>query len=236
MTDRSLAARVWSKKGARRAMIGAGAAGTVAAWWFTDSAPYPYSQRWLLDLPLPFLTLNRLDEVLQARPGERILEIGPGTGLQSLHVAPQLGSGGQLDIVDIQQEMLDHVTRRATEQGIGNIAATHADAHQLPFEDGSFDAAYLVTALGEIPEPAVTLAELRRVLKPTGRLVVGEFFDRHQIRASSLVGLAEGAGLRVTRLYGPPFAYYAVLRPFAVPVALPKQAGEPDAELSPVEA
>ncbi|WP_198042131.1 hypothetical protein [Kitasatospora azatica] len=43
--------------------------------------------------------------------------------------------------------------------------------------------------------------------------MVGEFFDRHQIRPSSLIGLAEGAGLRVARLYGPPFAYYAVLRP-----------------------
>jgi ubiquinone/menaquinone biosynthesis C-methylase UbiE len=219
MTSRSLAATGSSRKGLRRALIGAGAAGAVAAWWFTDSAPYPYSQRWLLDLPLPFLTLNRLDHVLQARPDERILEIGPGTGLQSLHVAPQLGPDGQLDIVDIQQEMLDHVTDRAERQGVGNIVATHADAHELPFEDGTFDAAYLVTALGEIPDPAATLNQLRRVLKPTGRLVVGEFFDRHQIRASSLIGLAEDAGLRVAKLYGPPFAYYALLRPFDAPVA-----------------
>ncbi|MEU9243642.1 methyltransferase domain-containing protein [Streptomyces sp. NPDC048385] len=196
-----------------RALIGAGAAAAVATWWFTDSAPYPYSQRWLLDLPLPFLTLKRLDHMLQAREGERILEIGPGTGLQSLHVAPQLGPNGQLDILDIQQEMLDHVGRRAKEQGVDNIVPNCADAHELPFTDGSFDAAYLVTALGEIPDPARTLAELRRVLKPLGRLVVGEFFDRHQIRPSSLISLAEGAGLRVARLYGPPFAYYAVLRP-----------------------
>ena len=109
--------------------------------------------------------------------------------------------------------MLDHVGRRAKEQGVDNIVPNCADAHELPFADGSFDAAYLVTALGEIPDPARTLAELRRVLKPFGRLVVGEFFDRHQIRPSSLISLAEGAGLRVARLYGPPFAYYAVLRP-----------------------
>jgi ubiquinone/menaquinone biosynthesis C-methylase UbiE len=151
--------------------------------------------------------------VLQAREGERILEIGPGTGLQSLHVAPQLGPNGLLDILDIQQEMLDHVGRRAKEQGVDNIVPNCAGAHELPFADGSFDAAYLVTALGEIPDPARTLAELRRVLKPFGRLVVGEFFDRHQIRPSSLISLAEGAGLRVARLHGPPFAYYAVLRP-----------------------
>ncbi|WP_222426600.1 class I SAM-dependent methyltransferase [Amycolatopsis rhizosphaerae] len=91
--------------------------------------------------------------------------------------------------MDIQQEMLDHVGRRAKEQGVDNIVPNCADAHELPFADGSFDAAYLVTALGEIPDPARTLAELRRVLKPFGRLVVGEFFDRHQIRPSSLISL-----------------------------------------------
>src|SRR3954471_14757277 len=92
---------------------GAAAAAGAAAWWLTDSAPYPYSQRWLLDLPLPFLSLRRLDSVLRAQPSDRILEIGPGTGLQALHIAPQLSHGGQLDIVDIQQEMLDHAIRRA---------------------------------------------------------------------------------------------------------------------------
>ena len=82
------------------------AAGT---WWFTDQAPYPYAQRRLLDLQLPFLAKADLDQILQPRTGERMLELGPGTGLQTLHIAPQLGPEGRLDIVDIQQEMLDHV-------------------------------------------------------------------------------------------------------------------------------
>jgi hypothetical protein len=81
---------------------GVAAAGGAAAWWFSDKAPYPYAQRGLLDLPLPFLTSERLDAVLAPRAGERILEVGPGTGLQALHIAPQLGPGGQLDVLDIQ--------------------------------------------------------------------------------------------------------------------------------------
>jgi ubiquinone/menaquinone biosynthesis C-methylase UbiE len=190
---------------------GLGAAG-IGAWWMSDSAPYPYSQHWLLDLPLPFLTLRRLDGVLEAGPGERVLEIGPGTGLQSLHVAPQVE---QLDIVDVQQPMLDHVMRRAKESHITNIVPTLADAHQLPFPDETFDAAYLVTALGEIPDPVMTLSQLRRVLKPGGRLVVGEFFDRHQVRPAHLIGHASAAGLRVSKRVGPPFAYYARLQPLA---------------------
>ena len=214
MIARKRTAGARGHRGGRGMLAGTVLAGAFATYWFTDSAPYPYSQRWLLDLPLPFLSLGRLDKLLQVRPGERILEIGPGTGLQSLHVAPQLGTEGRLDIVDIQPEMLEHVARRAADRRIDTIVPTEADAHQLPFDQGVFDAAYLVTALGEIPQPATTLAELRRVLKPEGRLVVGEFFDRHQVRASALVGLADDAGLRVTRLMGPPFAYYAKLRPY----------------------
>ncbi|MGW1880544.1 hypothetical protein [Streptomyces sp. NPDC001975] len=63
---------------------GAGAA-LAAVWWLGDTAPYPYAQRGLLDVLLPFLTADRMDAVLRPRPGERILEIGPGTGLQSPH-------------------------------------------------------------------------------------------------------------------------------------------------------
>lgn len=190
------------------------AAATTAAFWWQDTAPFPYSQRWLLDLPLPFLTRTRLDAVLRPREGERVLEVGPGTGLQALHVAPQLGHG-QLDIVDVQQEMLDHVARRAGEQGVGNIEPVLADGHDLPYAAGTFDAVYLVTALGEIPEVPRTLRELRRVLKPEGRLIVGEFFDRHQVPLSALASEAETAGLVLKRHIGPPFAYYAELRPAA---------------------
>ncbi|WP_426513386.1 class I SAM-dependent methyltransferase [Dactylosporangium sp. McL0621] len=60
----------------------------------------------------------------------------------------------------------------------GNAAAAivpHcSDARELPFDDGVFDAVYLVTALGEIPEPARVLSAAARVLKPGGRLVVGD--------------------------------------------------------------
>ncbi|MER6301909.1 methyltransferase domain-containing protein [Kitasatospora sp. NPDC001539] len=192
----------------------AAAAGTAAlSWWAFDSAPYPYAQRWLLDLPLPLLSQERLDAMLELRQGERVLEVGPGTGLQALRTAPQLGPGGRLDIVDVQQEMLDHVMGRAAQRGLGNITPTQADAHHLPFGNAVFDAAYLVTALGEIPQPEVTLRELSRVVKPSGRIVVGEFFDRHQVRRTALARHANAAGLHVTRLIGPPFSYYARLAP-----------------------
>ncbi len=201
----------------RRALAFAGASaaavGAAAAWWFTDSAPYPYAQRRLLDLPLPFLTNRRLDALLAIRPGERVLEIGPGTGLQALHVAGQLGDDGRLDIIDIQDQMLDHVMSRARAAGITTITAAKADARELPFPDATFDAAYLVTVLGEIPNQAAVVRELRRVLKPAGRLVVGEFLDRHYVPIVDLLGYGNEAGLELSGRLGPPLAYFARLRP-----------------------
>ena len=191
----------------------AAAAAAAAAWWYTDSAPYPYAQRKILDLPLPFLTNRRLDSLLGIRPGERVLEIGPGTGLQSLHVAGLLGDEGRLDVVDIQDEMLEHVMSRARAAGITSITAAKADARQLPFPGDTFDAAYLVTVLGEIPDPAAAVRELRRVLKPTGRLVVGEFLDRHYVPIVDLLSYANAAGLELSGRLGPPLAYLARLRP-----------------------
>jgi ubiquinone/menaquinone biosynthesis C-methylase UbiE len=200
----------------RRLIATAGVASAIAAaaaWWYTDSAPYPYAQRKLLDLPLPFLTNRHLDAMLGARPGERVLEIGPGTGLQALHVAGLLGDKGRLDIVDIQDAMLDCVVHRAAYRGITSIVPTRADAQKLPFPDATFDAAYLVTALGEIPDLGVAVSELRRVLKPSGRLVVGEFFDRHYVPLTDLLRYGNAAGFQISARLGPPLAYFARLQP-----------------------
>lgn len=195
--------------GAAAAVVTAAAAGAI----LTDRAPYPYSQHRILDIPLPLLTARRLDALLEPRAGQHILEIGPGTGLQSLHVAPQLGTAGQLAVVDVQPEMLEHVTTRAARRSIRNIRPHRADAAALPFADAAFDSAYLVTVLGEIPGPLAALMELRRVLKPGGRLIVGEFADRHHVPLATLVRLANDAGLHLARRTGVPLAYYASFRP-----------------------
>jgi ubiquinone/menaquinone biosynthesis C-methylase UbiE len=204
----------------RKTLLAAGAvlgAGVVtASVVLRDQAPYPYSQHLLLDIPLPLLTPRRLDALLRPRAGEQVLEIGPGTGLQALHVAPQLGAGGaagRLAVVDVQAEMLTHVMKRAAQRSVTNIAPHRADARALPFDDATFDAAYLVTVLGEVPGRLAALKELRRVLKPSGRLVIGEFADRHHVPLATLVRLANDADLHLLRRTGMPLAYYALLRP-----------------------
>jgi ubiquinone/menaquinone biosynthesis C-methylase UbiE len=194
---------------ARTALIVAGVA-TVVGWWArTHPSACPYSLRWLLG-PRPLITRERLVEVLAPAPGERILEIGPGTGFYTLAVAPHL-DGGTLAIFDLQQEMIDHVMREAAGAGVSNIEPTLGDAAALPYPDTVFDGAFLVTVLGEVPDPDSALRELRRVLKPGGRLVVGEtaIGDPHYVTPRKLRERAEAAGFALDRQAGPWAGYFA---------------------------
>ena len=191
-------------------------AGLVAAGlWAQRKNPSacPYALRFFVEGPHPGIPRARLLELLSPEPGERILEIGPGTGYYSLDVAPRL-DGGTLEIFDVQQEMLDHTVRKATEAGVDNIVPTLGDARTLPYGDASFDAAFLVTVLGEVPDQDAALRELARVLKPGGRLVVGETFvgDPHVVRFGTLCERAGLAGLAFERRLGSPLGYFARFR------------------------
>jgi SAM-dependent methyltransferase len=184
----------------------------AAVRWRRQPSACPYSQRFWVQAPHPLITRARLRHALAPRPGERILEIGPGTGYYSLPLAQWLAPDGTLDVFDIQQKMLDHTLRRAHERGIVNIRATQGDARSLPYADGVFDAAVLVPVLGEVPDQERVLAELARVLKPGGRIVVGEIaLDPHMVRAGTLQERANRVGLRLDQRLGPRLGYFARL-------------------------
>jgi ubiquinone/menaquinone biosynthesis C-methylase UbiE len=139
-----------------------------------------------------------------------VLEIGPGTGYYTLDLAQWVEPDGMVEVFDIQQEMLDHTMRRARQRGLANVSATRGDATGLPYEDDSFDAALLVAVLGEIPEGDAALRELRRVLKPGGRLIVGELFgDPHFTTFGSLRHRAEEASLFLDARSGNWLGYFA---------------------------
>jgi ubiquinone/menaquinone biosynthesis C-methylase UbiE len=184
----------------------------VAFWWRKNPSACPYGQRFWVEAPHPFITRTRLREILEPEAGERVLEIGPGTGYYTLDLAGWVSPGGQIEIFDIQQEFLDHTMRRAEERGIANVRLTQGDAQALPYDDDSFDAALLVSTLGEIPDQDTALRELKRVLKPGGRLVVGELFgDPHMVTTGALRRRAEAAGLSFERRAGPKVGYFARL-------------------------
>jgi len=186
--------------------------GAGAAWWRRNPSPIPYWQRLFVELPHPGITRARLIEILEPGAGERLLEIGPGTGYYSMSVAERLGRG-RLEIFDIQQEMLDHVMGVARKRGVENIVAWQGDARELLFEANRFDGAYLTVVLGEIPDQEAALRELARVVKPGGRVVVGEIVaDPHMVTFDVLRSRAQAAGLELERRVGGRLAYFARFR------------------------
>jgi SAM-dependent methyltransferase len=197
-----------------RQLLAGGALAAVASslWWRKHPSACPYGQRFWVELPHPLITRSRLREVLAPVAGERVLEIGPGTGYYTLDIARWLQPGGELEIFDIQQQMLDHTLARAREMGVANVKAACGDARQLPYPDASFDAVCLTTVLGEIPGQQAALGEFARVLRPGGRLVVGEvMLDPHWVSPGKLKRGGEAAGLGLVRRCGSPLGYFARL-------------------------
>ena len=176
----------------------------VTGRWLSRRYPSPFRARFRFVLVHPKRDRQRLCGAVDPRPGERILEIGPGAGHHAVDIAMRLGPGGRLDVLDVQTEMLDAVEKRARHHQVDNIDRAVADACQrLPYPDDTFDAAYLVSVLGELPSPDRTLEELHRVLKPGGRLVVGEtFFDPDFVASATLGRRAEAAGFVFEHRFG----------------------------------
>jgi len=193
-----------------RLALAAAAVVGAAFWWArTHPSACPYSQRWMLDVPRPGHTSAKLIALLRPMAGERILELGPGTGIFTLPVAEALAPGGRLGAFDLQQEMLDHLMGLARERGVANIDPVQGDATQLPYADHWFDGAFLVTVLGEIPDQDAALRELRRVLKPGGRVVFGEtVFDPHVVTPGALRRRAEAAGFSFEEKGGTPLGWF----------------------------
>lgn len=199
-----------------RLLLGAGAAATLGAalWWRKNPSACPYGQRFWVEAPHPIITRERLREVLRPASGERLLEIGVGTGYYSLDMATWVEPEGKLELFDLQQEFLDHVMRGAAERGLANLVPTQGDATALPYADASVDAVILTAVLGEIPDSDAALREIRRVLAPDGRLVVGELFgDPHFTTRAALERQGAAAGLRLEERSGNWFGFFARLAP-----------------------
>lgn len=157
------------------------AAAVVASrFWFREregrGGPIPVSQAHLLLQPGRRLVqpVHGTLEAFGLRPGDSVLELGPGPGYFTLEAASMVGPEGRVLCVDLQPGML-HLLRERLERGrVTNAHPIASDATRLPLADHSVDAAYLVTVLGEVPDRPAALGELRRVLKPGGQLSFAE--------------------------------------------------------------
>jgi SAM-dependent methyltransferase len=150
------------------------------AWWARlrgrlRPSPCPYSLAAAFEAPGRRLVAGaeRVLDRFGLRAGETVLEIGPGTGFYSIEAARRVGARGRLVCLDIQPEMLHHTKVRLEARGL-EARFIQADALSLPLRPSSVDHVFLIGVLGEIPDRTTALAEIRRVLRPGGRLSVSE--------------------------------------------------------------
>jgi len=121
---------------------------------------------------------RQVQRILRAGPGDRVLDLAAGTGTSSVTFA---ASGADVVACDFSQGMLQSGQARLTrtdplgEKTRGRVAFAAGDALNLPFRDGAFDAVTISFGLRNVHGTRDALAEMRRVTRPGGRLVVCEF-------------------------------------------------------------
>ena len=165
---------------------------------------YPHQLAFLLELPLRKVLLSprRLVSRLHLRADDRVLEIGPGPGFFSVEVARRVARG-RLELFDLQRELLVKARRKLTRTQQHHTGYVQGDARTLPYRDDTFNVAFLVAVLGEVPDPPACLRETARVLKAGGLLSVTELpGDPDFTPLPELRALAEGAGLAFAERFG----------------------------------
>ncbi len=117
------------------------------------------------------IVLERLIEFAHVHPTDRVLDVATGTGHTAFAFAPHVR-----DVIaaDVTPEMLLEGERMKDEGGIINVKFQLADAHELPFEDASFDIVTCRRAAHHFVEVGRARREMRRVLRPGGRLVIDD--------------------------------------------------------------
>jgi len=109
-----------------------------------------------------------------ARPGERVLDLAGGTGDVTRLLAPRVAPGGVVVLADINRTMLVRGRDRLVDAGV-IVPLVQCDAQALPFPDASFDCVCIAFGLRNVTDKEAALAQMTRILRPGGRLLILEF-------------------------------------------------------------
>lgn len=175
---------------------------------------FPHEMSFFLELPWRNLMLppHGLVARLNLADTSHVLEVGAGSGFYSVEVARRV-SGGHLELLDLQPEMLKKARRKLATKGLTNAGYTLADAGLLPFKEESFDALFLVAVLGEIADQKAFLSEAHRVLKTEGMLSVSEHLPDPDFSSfANVKSLVEKEGFALSERYGARWSYTANFR------------------------
>jgi len=165
---------------------------------------------WLLTHGRDRAFRERLVGFARLRPGESVLDVGCGTGSLAIVAKRQVGSTGTVVGIDPSPEMIARATAKATKSGVA-VGFKTGVAEALPFPDAQFDVVLSSLMLHHLPRKVrqECAREIRRVLNPSGRVLVVDFaqtqdrtsflvhFHRHgYVRPQDVISLLGDAGLR----------------------------------------
>jgi SAM-dependent methyltransferase len=135
---------------------------------------------------------------LPVRTGDRVLEVGCGTGVVARDLAALVGRRGVVTAVDTSATLLARARALSRRVPGGRIQFRHADGHRLPFADGRFDAVLAITVILHVEDPLCVVKEMARVARPGGRVglqdqdfgLIGAAHPDRELTARILDGVA----------------------------------------------
>jgi arsenite methyltransferase len=160
---------------------------------------FPTGRAWALDLGYPPDLLARVPEAScesfagvanpfsmgALEPGEDVLDVGCGAGMDSLVAAQMVGATGSVTGIDMTPEMVAKARGSIAEMGLGNVRIVEGSAERLPFDDASFDVVISNGVIDLIPDKDAVFSEITRVLRPGGRIQLADVTIQNPVSEDS---------------------------------------------------
>lgn len=170
-----------------------------------EDAAQAEAAEWLeIQAGMPFIveTAERSMEFLALEPGQRVLDVGCGTGVFLPRLAAAVRPRGGVVGLDHTPQFLREAAARVERDALEHVELVEGDAASLPFPDGAFDAAHCERVLMHLPDPDAAIREMRRVVRPGGTIVAAEVnayntaIDSPDPEASAQLSRALVSGIR----------------------------------------